>query len=215
MESGGIYDIKTQEVKIVEAGYDNSKMENEDFLKVLLADLQWQDPLQANDITDFIQNTVKLREMEVLNDFQETVELLKETNEANSLLYASGLIGKKIVYEGNQTYLENGKTSVSFRLDDNADIVTITVMDKNGNVVDTQNFSNLQGGVDYPFEIDNPELADGYYTVYIEAYKDGSTVKSSVKSTALVESVIRESNGIKVLFDGIDVNLNSIVQIGG
>lgn len=106
MESAGIYDIQKNEVRIVEAGYDNSKMENEDFLKVLLADLQWQDPLQANDITDFIQNTVKLREMEVLNSFQETVELLKETNEANSLLYASGLIGKKVVYEGNQTFVE-------------------------------------------------------------------------------------------------------------
>jgi len=128
MESAGIYDIQKNEVRIVEAGYDNSKMENEDFLKVLLADLQWQDPLQANDITDFIQNTVKLREMEVLNSFQETVELLKETNEANSLLYASGLIGKKVVYEGNQTFVENGRSSVSFRLDDNADIVTVTEM---------------------------------------------------------------------------------------
>ncbi|ACO03981.1 MAG TPA: flagellar hook capping protein [Persephonella sp.] len=215
MESAGIYDIQKNEVRIVEAGYDNSKMENEDFLKVLLADLQWQDPLQANDITDFIQNTVKLREMEVLNSFQETVELLKETNEANSLLYASGLIGKKVVYEGNQTFVENGRSSVSFRLDDNADIVTVTVMDKQGNVVETESFSNLQGGVDYPFEIDNPNLTDGYYTVYIEATKDGSPVKSSVKSLGLVESVVRESDGIKVLFDDINVDLNSIVQIGG
>lgn len=88
-------------------------------------------------------------------------------------------------------------------------------MDKQGNVVETESFSNLQGGVDYPFEIDNPNLTDGYYTVYIEATKDGSPVKSSVKSLGLVESVVRESDGIKVLFDDINVDLNSIVQIGG
>jgi len=51
--------------------------------------------------------------------------------------------------------------------------------------------------------------------VYIEATKDGSPVKSSVKSLGLVESVVRESDGIKVLFDDINVDLNSIVQIGG
>ncbi|WP_457621917.1 flagellar hook assembly protein FlgD [Persephonella sp.] len=215
MESAGIYDIQNREVKIVEAGYDNSKMDNEDFLKVLLADLQWQDPLQANDITDFIQNTVKLREMEVLSSFQDTVELLKETNEANSLLYASGLIGKKVVYEGNQTYVENGKSTVTFQLEDNADIVNITVMDSEGNVVEAETFSYLQGGIEYPFEIDNPDLADGYYTIYIEASKDGNPVSSTVKSLGLVESVVKESDGIKVLFDGINVDLNSIVQIGG
>ncbi|WP_457642083.1 flagellar hook assembly protein FlgD [Persephonella sp.] len=215
MELGGIYDTFQKEVKIVEAGYDNSKMDNEDFLKVLLADLQWQDPLQANDITEFIQNTVKLREMEVLNNFQETVELLKETNEANSLLYASGLIGKKIVYEGNQTYVENGRSSVSFKLEDNADLVTVTVMDSNGNIVDTKTFSNLQGGVEYPFEIDNTQLQDGYYTVYIEATKGGYTIDSSIKSLALVEGVVRESDGVKVRFDNNSVDLNSIVQIGG
>ncbi|WP_456401279.1 flagellar hook assembly protein FlgD [Persephonella sp.] len=215
MELGGIYNLERKEVKIVEAGYDNSKMENEDFLKVLLADLQWQDPLQANDITDFIQNTVKLREMEVLNNFQETVKLLKETNEANSLLYASGLIGKKVVYEGNQTYVQNGESNVTFRLKDNADIVKITVMDSGGNVVESKNFTFLQGGVEYPFKIENPQLADGYYTVYIEATKDGNPVETQIKSLGLVESVVKTNDGIKVVFDGNNVDLNSIVQIGG
>ncbi|WP_297473722.1 flagellar hook capping FlgD N-terminal domain-containing protein, partial [Persephonella sp.] len=135
MELTGIGDY-LKKPEIVQAGYDNSKMENEDFLKVLLADLAWQDPLDAKDISEFINNTVKLRQMEVLNDFQETVKMLKEASEVNSLLYASNLIGKKVYYEGIYTYVENGKSQVKFKLEDSADIVKVTVMDQKGNVVE-------------------------------------------------------------------------------
>lgn len=214
MELTGIGDY-LKKPEIVQAGYDNSKMENEDFLKVLLADLAWQDPLDAKDISEFINNTVKLRQMEVLNDFQETVKLLEEASEVNSLLYASNLIGKKVYYEGIYTYVENGKSQVKFKLEDNADIVKVTVMDQNGNVVEEETFSNLEGNKEYPFEIDNPSLTDGYYTIYIEAKKGEETVKATLISEGIAESVLRSSEGIKVIIHNSEIDLNSIVQIGG
>ena len=214
MELNGISEY-LKKPQIVDAGYDNAKMKNEDFLKVLLADLAWQDPLNAKDISDFISNTVKLRQMEVLNDFQKTVDLLKKANEANSLLYASNLIGKKIFYEGNYTYVENGKSRVKFKLEDNADFVKVTVLDKDGKVVESESFSNLEGGKEYPFEIDNPDLQDGYYTVYIEAQKGKQTVKATLISEGYVESVLKSKDGIKVLVHNDEIDLNSIVQIGG
>ncbi|WP_029521956.1 flagellar hook capping FlgD N-terminal domain-containing protein [Persephonella sp. KM09-Lau-8] len=214
MELNGINEY-LKKPQIVDAGYDNAKMKNEDFLKVLLADLAWQDPLNAKDISDFISNTVKLRQMEVLNDFQKTVDLLKKANEANSLLYASNLIGKKIFYEGNYTYVENGKSKVKFKLEDNADFVKVTVLDKDGKVVESESFSNLEGGKEYPFEIDNPDLQNGYYTVYVEAKKGKQAVKATLISEGYVESVLKSKDGIKVLVHNDEIDLNSIVQIGG
>ena len=214
MELTGISEY-LKKPQIVQAGYDNSKMENEDFLKVLLADLAWQDPLDAKDISDFINNTVKLRQMEVLNDFQETVKLLKEANESNSLLYASNLIGKKVYYEGIYTYVENGKSKVKFKLEDSADIVKVTVLDQKGNVVEEKAFSNLEGNKEYPFEIDNPSLTDGYYTVYVEAKKGKESVKATLISEGIAESVLKSQEGIKVLIHNNEIDLNSIVQIGG
>ncbi|WP_457642978.1 flagellar hook assembly protein FlgD [Persephonella sp.] len=214
MELTGVNDY-LKKPEIVDANYDNAKMDNEDFLKVLLADLAWQDPLNANDITDFIDNTIKLRQMEVLNDFQQTVDMLESVSQTNSLLYASGLIGKKVYYEGFYTYVENGSSTVKFKLEDSADIVKITVMDSEGNIVEQESFSNLEGNKEYPFEINNPELADGYYTVYIEAEKNGETVKATVISEGLVDSVLKTDDGIKVVVNNNEIDLNSIVQIGG
>ncbi len=214
MELNGI-DGLLKKPKIVDANYDNAKMENKDFLKVLLADLQWQDPLNAKDISEFINNTVKLRQMEVLNNFQETVELLKKANQANSLLYASNLIGKKIFYEGNHTYVEKGKSTVKFKLEDNADFVKVTIMASDGTVVEQKSFTNLEGNKEYPFEISNSDLQDGYYTVYIEATKGDKTVKATVISEGIVSSVIKSSDSIKAVVNDSEVDINSIVQIGG
>ena len=214
MELNGI-DGLIKKPEIVDANYDNAKMENEDFLKVLLADLQWQDPLNAKDISDFINNTVKLRQMEVLNDFENTVELLESANQANSLLYASNLIGKKIFYEGNQTYIENGKSTVKFKLEDNADFVKITVMAPDGTVVEEGSFSNLEGNKEYPFEINNPNLQNGYYTVYIEATTEDKSIKATVISEGVVNSVLKTSEGIKAVVNSNEIDINSIVQIGG
>ncbi len=207
--------IAGQEIKVVKAGYDNAKMSNDDFLKVLLADLKWQDPMQAKDISEFINNTVKLRQMEVLDNFQKTVELLKEVNQTNALLYASSLIGKTVLYEGDKTYVQNGKGKVSFKLDGNATKVDVTVMDSKGNVVETKTFTNLQGGKKYPFEINNQKLTDGYYTVYIKAYNKDKEVKATIYSYAKVESVEKEDDKVYVSFANTKVELNKVSEIGG
>ena len=207
--------IDGRDIKVVDANYDNSKMKNDDFLKVLLADLQWQDPLEAKDISQFIDNTVKLRQMEVLNNFQDTVDLLKNVNQTNALLYASNLINKQVVYEGSETYVKNGKSLVSFKLDQNAENVTVTVLDKNGNVVESQTFQNLQADKIYPFEIDNPTLPDGYYTVYVDAKNGKDAVSSTIYSKGIVESVEKDGNEIYAVLNNQKIEIDKISQIGG
>ncbi len=213
MELAGIN--KETQPKIVDANYDNSKMEKEDFLKVLLADIKWQNPMDVNDINDFINNSVKLREIEILNNFEDTINALKELNGSNSLLMASNLIGKKIVYEGNKTYIENGKGEISFKLEDFADKVKVSVVDKDGNVVEEKSFQFLSPEETYPVEIDNPSLEDGYYQVYVEAYKGEEKIKSTVFSNAYVEGVLKDNAEIKILFSDNFISIDKIKQIGG
>lgn len=82
--------------KVVDSNYDNSKMNREDFLKVLLTDLQFQDPLNAKDISEFIDNTIKLKQMESFDTLQKLADTFSQFS--GSLLIAVNLIGKKIKY---------------------------------------------------------------------------------------------------------------------
>ena len=203
-------------VIVVGPDYDNAKMSQEDFLKVLLANLQWQDPLQAQDISEFIDNSVKLREMEALSDFESSVKKMTSALNSFALFYASDFIGKTVLYQGNQTLVQNGKGEASFTLKQSVASVKVEVLDSNGNVVEEKEFSNLSAGT-YPFEIDNPNLPDGYYTVLVEA-KDanGNDVSVEVESKALVESVVKGDDGTVYVKTAVsEIPLDKIVGIGG
>lgn len=107
--------------KVVDSNYDNSKMGREDFLKVLLTDLQFQDPLNAKDISEFIDNTIKLKQMESFESIQKFAEMF--SNLSSSLLFASNLIGKNIKFgDENQTGTVTGVVmdagQVMFKVED-------------------------------------------------------------------------------------------------
>ncbi len=215
MELNNISQTLNHKPEIVQDGFDNSKMKKDEFLKVLLADIQWQDPLDAKDISDFINNNVKLREMEVFNTFESSLKNLNVANSSNSLLLASNLIGKKIKYEGSETFIQNGKGTVEFKLKQDADFVKVTITDKNGQIVETKSFNNLKGNQDYPFEIDNSSLEDGYYKVYVEATKGEEKVETTILSEGLADGVVKEDGKIKILFGNTELDIDKIVQIGG
>jgi flagellar basal-body rod modification protein FlgD len=211
-----IFYSSDQEPKVVDANYDNSQMSQSDFLKVLLTDLQWQDPLQAEDISDFINNTVKLREMEVLDKFETSVDSFVSSIQSQTLFYASSFIGKTVEYEGNQTYVKDGKGYASFVLSQPADLVKVTVYDSSGNVVEEKTFNNLQAEQEYPIEINNPALPDGYYTVGVEAYNGNDKVDVTVNSYAYVKEVKKEDDGkVYVITDVSSIPLDKIVGVGG
>lgn len=92
--------------KIVDSKFDNSKMSREDFLKVLLADLKFQDPLNAKDISEFIDNSIKLKQMESFESIQKVADTLSQFS--GNLLMASNLIGKKIFYDGDRSGVVSG-----------------------------------------------------------------------------------------------------------
>lgn len=92
--------------KIVDSTFDNAKMSREDFLKVLLTDLQFQDPLNAKDISEFIDNTIKLKQMESFESIQKIADALSQFS--GSLLMASNLIGKKISYDKDKSGTVSG-----------------------------------------------------------------------------------------------------------
>ncbi len=211
MDLGSIF-FTEDKPKVVGPNYDNSKMSRKDFLKILLAELQWQDPLKAESISDLINNSVKLREMEVLNDFESNVDKMIKSLQSASLFYASSFIGKTVTYKGNVTLVKNGKGTFYFKLQDTASKVEITVTDQNGNVVDRKTFYNLEPG-EYPVEIDLP---DGYYTVSAVAKdSEGNPIEAEIESKAEVTGVKKEEGNISLETPFGEISLDNLIGIGG
>ncbi|ACD67237.1 MAG TPA: flagellar hook capping protein [Sulfurihydrogenibium sp.] len=198
--------------KVVDANYDNSKMSQNDFLKVLLADLKWQDPMNAKDISDFIDNSVKLRQMESLDSIQKLVDTLSTFT--NSIVNASSMIGKKVKYEGNQTYISQGQSNIEFKLNAPAQNVKVSLVDSNGNIVEQKEFTNLNGNTTYPLSIENQNLTDGYYKVLVSA-KDsaGNDVQATIYSTGIVNGILKDNSSLSAKINNVNVSLDKILEI--
>ncbi len=211
----GIFLNNESQVKVVGPDYDNSKMTKEQFLKVLLATIEWQDPLQAENISDFINNSVKLREMEVLNSFENSVDDLKNSLKSTELFYATSFIGKEVLYQGDKTYVKDGKGKFYFELKKPASYVEVVVKDSKGNVVDRKEFTDLSSG-SYPVEIDNPSLQNGYYTVSVLAKdSNGNPVDVDLESFALVDGVRKKESGVYLTTSVEEIPLENVIGIGG
>ncbi len=65
------------------------------FLKLLVAQLQYQDPTQPADMTAFMNQTATLSQTQSINSMQESLTSLMRTEQAQT---ATGLIGKTVTY---------------------------------------------------------------------------------------------------------------------
>ncbi len=210
-----ITSVTGKDIAVHDVNYDNSKMNKEDFLKVLMANFQYQDPFKAQDISQFIDDTLNLRQLETMNKFEKAVDTLTSGSSSTLLLQASNLIDQKVFYEGDKTYIQSGSGEVKFKLDSDATNAKLIISDKDGNVVKEKDFTNLQGDKIYKYDIDDSSLKDGYYNVSVVAKNGENSIKPTIYSTAMITGIKRDNNNIVALYEYGDIDLNSITQIGG
>jgi len=78
------------------ASADRTKMDKDTFLKLLVAQLKYQDPMNPAEGSEFMAQTAQMTVVEKLDELTKTnAELLS----ANRALSASSLIGRSVVYD--------------------------------------------------------------------------------------------------------------------
>jgi flagellar basal-body rod modification protein FlgD len=210
---GSLEGLGGSKIEIYDANYDNAEMGQDDFLQVLLANFKYQDPFETQDISKFIDNTVKLRELEIMNNFENSVKALNDNN--TLFLNSANLIDKNIVYKGDRLYIEDGKAYVEFSVKENADEAEVYIYDDNGQKIAEESFRDLKVGKKYTFELENIEVEDGYYNVSVVANNQNSSVEADVYSSAKVSGIEKDINDILVIVDNKRVKISDITKIGG
>jgi flagellar basal-body rod modification protein FlgD len=79
------------------AGHGGSELGKDAFLKLLVAQLRYQDPSSPADGTQFIAQTAQFTQVEKLNDLADTQ---KQLLAAQLMLSASTLVGRTVHYTG-------------------------------------------------------------------------------------------------------------------
>ncbi len=190
----------------------------QDFLTLLVAQLQNQDPLNPDDPTEFTAQLAQFSSLEQLFNLNDTMESVATSIANSDKMSALQTIGKEVAYE-TSSFEYNGKdVEIGYNLDGTASDVTI-YLQLNGSTIKTFNATDLSEGTHY-FTFDGTANSGvvapyGDYKIVIKATAAAGT---TVGATTLVKS---EVTGVDL--DGSDggtletyagsVSFNSIIGV--
>ncbi len=195
----------------------NGTMSKDDFLELLVTQLQYQDPLEPMDNTQMAAQLAQYSQLETLNNIQETLEssLLLDQSLNNSFM--TSLIGKGAKAYGNGVTYSGDETDLSYETYGAAN-VTIKVYDESGDLVRTIDAGYQKAG-EHSFTWDGrngsgDKVESGHYTFEVEALNsDGNEVTAYTYTVGMIQGITYENGSPYFLINGQTVNLGDVIQI--
>ena len=207
------------------SGTDRLASDKHTFLKLLVAQLSNQDPLNPTEDKEFVAQLAQFTSLEQLQEINAGMENLNTTMTSSQLMTATGFIGKDVVAKGNQvTKLSVAGQVVTtrswFSIEEPAARVQVTILDGNGNPVHMQELGAHQAGT-HPFVWDGKnaagqEVSNGVYSLIITAQdqNDKTVMIKQQQLTARVVGVVNEGGVYQLVLDGGRVvNLMDVTEI--
>jgi flagellar basal-body rod modification protein FlgD len=191
------------------------------FLKLLIAQLQNQDPMNPMQGDQMASQLAQFSSLEQLQEINTT--LTGQQSAAGSLLgavqagAAISTIGHTVMAAGNQVQIggTSGQTSVTASLSGAATSGTLHIFNSAGVEVGSETLGSLSAGKQ-TIDITSATkgLPPGNYTYSIDA-KDGSGAAVTVQtySTGKVDGISSGPNGIILNIGGMSVPYSSVVSI--
>lgn len=174
----------------------------DDFLKLLVAQLQNQDPLNPSDPTEFTAQLAQFSSLEQLFSVNDSLAQMAQANNSGQdleRLSAFSLIGRQVELPGPDFDYSGTPVGFSYSLDGDASAVTVRIVDADDHVVAVlPQASTVTGTHQYAWDgtkLNGDPAAVGAYHLEIERIDNG--VASSVDSrlTGLVDGVELGSDG--------------------
>ncbi len=194
----------------------------DDFLKMLIAQLKFQDPLNPLNGTEFAAQLAQFSSVEQLTNIKTSLSQFLNTNIAlsNSInnALAASFIGKDVKASASSfSFNGEGTVQYGYSLQQPADTVVIKIYNEYGGLVKTiigttqrgENTLRWNGIGD-----DGIKVANGRYSFTIEATDfQGNAIVASPFIYGKVTGVRFKSDGTVFVIEGSEVLLSDIVEI--
>jgi flagellar basal-body rod modification protein FlgD len=150
-----------------------STMGKEDFLTLLVAQLQNQDPLNPSDPTEFTAQLAQFSSLEQLFTVNESLTGLTSATQSQQQLSALSLIGREAVFDSNSFRLGAEDVTLGYNLETTADRVELHVQDSSGKSVAVLKPADKTAGTHFVtwdgLDGSGRQVAAGNYTLSILA----------------------------------------------
>ncbi|HOK06747.1 MAG TPA: flagellar hook assembly protein FlgD [Syntrophales bacterium] len=186
----------------------------EDFLKMLVAQLKNQDPLNPMSGTDFAVQLAQFSSLEQLYNLNTGIKNLGVYQMSQANLQAVSLIGKEVSAAGGDTFeAAGGPVDIAYDLAGDAAAVTLTIQDEAGRLIDTIRLNDQRGGLN-TVTWGNGSSRTGTHKVRITATNaEGGVVTATPLVQGKVTAVSFKDQAVYVTVGGKEIAFTDIKQV--
>ncbi len=198
---------------------ESSVVGKEDFLKLLVTQLQNQDPLNPSESTEFTAQLAQFSSLEQLTNVNENLEYLHLYQASINNAQSVDFIGKTVKAAGDSISVSDGVSEkICFDLPKDASGTLISIYDDADNLVATLNAGSLNSGEQSltwdGTDSEGNSVSDGDYTFKVAATDaDGNTIEVSTFTTARVTGVTFENGTTYLMAGGKRIPLGDVVEV--
>lgn len=130
----------------INASSNSSALGQEEFLNLLVAQLQHQDPLNPSDPTEFTAQLAQYSQLEQLFNLNDSMEQLALAQNNSQRISALSLLGKEILVSGDTFDLGENPVEIGYRVDGTVMDATLHITDQYGKSIDIMELDDLGRG---------------------------------------------------------------------
>ena len=188
------------------------------FMKLLVTQLQNQDPLNPMDNSQMTSQLAQLSTVTGIDKVNSTLQSLIGTSQNGQAMQAAALIGNGVLAPGSQMGLSEKQALFGVSFPQDVDSATVVIKDATGNVVQTLDMGGQKAGT-VPLiwdgkTADGGDAPDGNYSFEVQASLNGNKVDTEALQFGLVTTVSMGADGVKVNVPGLGaLDFSDIRQI--
>ncbi len=189
----------------------------DDFLKLLVTQMQFQDPLKPMDNTEFTAQLTQFSSLDQLTSINDNMQKMSDNQGGLTDVQAVNFIGKEINAKGNKVYISKdaSPSTIGYNLDNDVNSVEVSISDKDGKGVRTIKIGQQDSG-NHNFTWDGKDSAGnqvsaGEYTYSITA-KDikGNSMDIPANITGTVTGVSFDNKVPYLMVGGMKIAVSDV-----
>ncbi|KDE40437.1 Flagellar basal-body rod modification protein FlgD [Nitrincola lacisaponensis] len=206
---------KNQQNSTQKSGNDDNQM----FMKLLIAQLQNQDPTSPADTSDFMQQISSMTMVETMTEMSKTFQTMSNSLlSSQSALQASSMVGQRVFINTDIAQLtqDGGAIQGTLSLDTSSTNVRVSIYDQGGNLVDRVNMGSVPAGERSFVWNAGEDVPAGNYQIVAEAFEGDRYKQVDTWMPFTVNSVSLGQNGIgmKVNTSIGSIDFSDVKQLG-
>ncbi|MBI5491399.1 MAG: hypothetical protein HY893_00540 [Deltaproteobacteria bacterium] len=217
MNVGAVSTPGTSSTASTSAGV-NDAMGKDSFLKLLVTQLQNQDPLNPTDNTQFVAQLAQFSSLEGITNLNTSMDSVSKGMASLESYNSAGLVGRVVKAGGNQFGFAGSPVVFGYDLANTAASTSINVYDGAGRAVKNITMGPAQGGY-YEVNWDGTDdsgnvVSPGAYTFTVNAKDANNSVVGALPYvTGLVSSVTLDAGKASLNVGGTVVSMDNVKEI--